>query len=507
MKLNSSEVITRRQAELDARLDPCWQPETADPIFSGDSIVYEMSARVTAIDCGGLGVMVQLVDELGLAEAIDAHLHLLKRHQPYHESDHVLNMTYNIVAGGRCLEDLELRRQDLGYLNALGARRIPDPTTEGDFLRRFTADDVETLMDSLNEVRRQLWLAQPAHRRRLALIDVDGTISETAGECKVGADFSYKGQWGYGPLVVSLANSHEVLYTLNRPANQPSHVGSVKWLNKAVAWARSSGFKRVRLRGDTDFSLTWKFDRWTEDGVQFVFGIDAHPSFVRRAKGQKDEAWKPLKRRSAAPLKTAPRLRPTNTKEEKVREHEYKNYRLLSEEVTEIPYTPRKAQGEYRMIILRKTINVEQGQQKLQNEIRYHFYVTNVSAQELSMEEVVFESNARCHQENLIEQLKNGVRATQMPAGDLVSNWAYMVMGTLAWNLKIWLGLSLPDTRESRALLKMEYRRFVNEVMKIPAQILRTGRRLVYRLLSLGGRWGNFLLEADAWFRQRSRYA
>ena len=507
MKLDSSEVIGRRQAELDARLDPSWQPETDHPVFSGGSIAYETSARVTAINCGGLGVMVQLVHQLGLAEAIDAHLHLLKRHLPYHESDHVLNMTYNIVVGGHCLEDLELRRQDLGYMNALGAQRIPDPTTAGDFLRRFTAEDVETLMDGVNEVRSRLWLAQPAHRRRLALIDVDGTISETTGKCKEGADFSYKGQWGYGPLVVSLANTQEVLYTLNRSANQPSHAGSVKWLDKAVIWARGSGFSRVRLRGDTDFSLTSQFDRWSHEGVEFVFGIDAHPSFVQRAKALNVDAWGPLERRSSAPLTTAPRLRPTNTKAEKVREREYMNYRLLSEEVAEICYTPRKSQGEYRMIILRKTINVEKGQQKLQSEIRYFFYVTNVSARDLKTEEVVFESNARCHQENLIEQLKNGVRATQMPVGDLVANWAYMVIGTLAWNLKIWLALSLPKGPESRALLKMEYRRFVNEVMGIPAQILRTGRRLVYRLLSLGGRWGKFLLEASAWFRQRSRYA
>ncbi len=507
MKLNNSEVIGRRQAELEARLDPSWQPETDHPVFSGGSIVYETSARVTAIDCGGLGVMVQLVHQLGLAEAIDAHLYLLKRHQPYHESDHVLNMTYNIMVGGHCLEDLELRRQDLGYLNALGAQRIPDPTTAGDFLRRFTAEDVETLMDGVNEVRSRLWLAQPAQRRRLALIDVDGTISETTGECKAGADFSYNGKWGYGPLVVSLANTQEVLYTLNRSANQPSHTGSVKWLDKAVVWARSSGFRRVRLRGDTDFSLTSQFDRWSKEGVEFVFGIDANRSFVKRAKALNDDAWKPLERRSSTPLATAPRLRPTNTKEEKVREREYTNKRLLREEVAEISYTPSKAQGEYRMIILRKTINVEKGQQKLESETCYFFYVTNVSARELKTEDVVFESNARCHQENLIEQLKNGVRATQMPVGDLISNWAYMVMGTLAWNLKIWLGLSLPNTPESRALLKMEYRRFVNEVMGIPAQILRTGRRLVYRLLSLGGRWGNFLLEASAWFRQRSRYA
>jgi len=510
MKLDSSEILSRRQAELEARLDPSWQPETSEPVFSshtGDSISYEISGRVTAIDQGGLGVIVQLVQHLGLAEVIDERLHLLKRHLPYHESDHVLNLAYNILTGGQCLEDLEQRRQDLGYLNALDARRIPDPTTAGDFLRRFTAEDVEALMDAANEVRSRLWRAQPPHRRRLAWIDVDGTIVATTGECKEGADFAYTGQWGYGPLVVSLANSQEVLYAVNRPANEPSHTGAVRWLDKAVDLVRGSGFEQVRLRGDTDFSLTTQFDRWTTGGVQFVFGMDAHRSFVARASALGEADWALLERRTSQPERAGLRLRPKNVKEEKIQEREYKNLRLVREDVAEIPYSPKRARGEYRMVILRKQINVEKGQQKLEDEIRYFFYVTNVSESELKTEEVVFESNARCHQENLIEQLKNGVRATQMPVGDLVANWAYMVIGTLAWNLKAWLSLSLPESALSRALLKMEYRRFVNEVMGIPAQILRTGRYLVYRLLSLGGRWGEFLIQSSQWLRQRPRYA
>ena len=91
-----------------------------------------------------------------------------------------------------------------------------------------------------------------------------------------------------------------------------------------------------------------------------------------------------------------------------------------------------------------------------------------------------------------------------MPVRDFVANWAYMVIATLAWNLKAMLALTLPESPDTRMLLKMEYRRFVREMVKIPAQILHTGRRLVYRLLSLG-LWGKLLLEGDEWFRRHCR--
>lgn len=504
MKQKSSEIIERRQAQLDARLDRGWQPETVDPVLCGGSICYEISDRVTGIDCGGLGLIYHLVQHLQLPATIDRELHLLERHRPYQESDHVLNMAFNIVVGNSRLENLELLRNNVGYMDALGAHRIPDPTTEGDFLRRFGAEDVETLMDAINEARSRVWRAQPPASRQLALIDVDGTIAKTTGECKEGADFSYKGIWGYGPLVVSLANTQEVLYTVNRSAREASHAGAVKWMDKAVFWAKQSDFEVVRLRGDTDFSLTRHFDRWTEEGVEFVFGIDANPSFVAKAKAVPEKGWKALKRRSK-PEVAAPRWQPPNVKAERIEELEYLNYRLVAEHIAEIEYQPSKAKGTYRMVIVRKRINVEKGQQKLEDEIRYFFYVTNVSLRKLKAKEVVFDSNARCHQENLIEQLKNGVQATQMPVGDLVSNWAYMVIASLAWNLKVWLGLTLPEQLGARALVKMEFRRFVNEVIKVTTQILHTGRRTVYRLLELS-RWSELLLEGDAWFR-RQRYA
>jgi hypothetical protein len=263
------------------------------------------------------------------------------------------------------MEDLELLRRNVGYMDALGARRIPDPTTAGDFLRRFDAEGVKALMVAMNDVRTKVWQALPPAYRQLAWIDVDGTLATTTGECKQGAGFSYKGTWGYGPLVLSLANTQEVLFTVNRSANAPSHAGAVKWIDMSVAWAKATGFKQTRVRGDTDFSLTREFDRWTEEKVQFVFGMDANKYFVQRAKALPQETWKVLRRRPGKPRTSPPRLRRHNVKDEKVRERGYLNYRLVEEHIAEVSYKPTKAKGKYRLVILRKRLNVERGQQKL----------------------------------------------------------------------------------------------------------------------------------------------
>jgi len=226
-------------------------------MFSARNIHYDLAERTRGLAYGGLGAMHLLAQQTGLIQALDQKLHLLKRHLPYHESDHVLNIAYNILCHGECLEDLERLRNDEVYLDALGAQRIPDPTTAGDFCRRFSVEDVMTLM------------------------------------------------------------------------------------------------------------------------------------------------------------------------------------------------------------------------------------------------EIVGQANQRCHQENLIEQLKNGVQALRMPVDNLVSNWAYMVMASLPWTLKAWFALWLPETgrwsqkhqAEKQTVLQMEFKKFHHAFMALPCQIVRTGRRILYRVLA----WNQWL--------------
>ena len=252
------------------------------PMFGSGRVRYEIGARINAMSYGGIGVVRRLVSKLGLAGEINRRLALLKRHLPYHESDHVLNIAYNMLCGGARLEDLGALRNNAAYMDALGAEVIPSPTAAGDFTRRFGEADVIELQECINAVRPRLWEGRGRDLLGpVAYIDVDGTLAPTLGEKKDGIDMSYKGVWGYHPLIISLANTGEVLYLVNRPGNAVSHQGAAEWIDMAVGLVAPHA-ERVCVRGDTDFSLTVNFDRWSEV-ADFIFGYDAQPGMVKRA--------------------------------------------------------------------------------------------------------------------------------------------------------------------------------------------------------------------------------
>ena len=487
--------LARSKRRIEQRLNKNDNTGCERPMITASNIDYEIADRTHAIAAGGIGAMHLVAKKLGLVEAIDRELQLLKVHLPYHESDHVLNIAYNLLAGGACLEHLELRRNDEVYLDALGARRIPDPTTAGDFCRRFSAQDINALQEVFNETRLKVWQQQGDEFFEEAIIEADGTMVETTGECKQGMDINYKGQWGYHPLMISLANTGEPLYIVNRSGNRPSHEGAAEYLDKSITICRRAGFLKIKLRGDTDFTQTAYLDDWDDQGdVTFVFGIDAMPNLYKKAENLPKTAWKRLRRRSRYEVKTTPRARPTNVKEQVVKEREFTNIRLVKEYVAEFKYSPALCKKTYRVVVVRKDLEVTQGQKKLFDDSKCFFYITN--DWEASAEEIVFDANDRCNQENLIGQHKSGVRSLTTPVDTLLSNWAYMVMAGLAWSMKAWSALLLPEAgrwkerrrTEKRTLLRMDFVTFRNAMINMPAQIIRGGRRIVVRLLSWN-RW------------------
>jgi len=233
----------RRRRKVQARhaLAGRWGVQLA-PMLTSGKISYEVGGNVEATRFGGLFAVHRLLTRIGLVKAIDDRLRLLAVHLPYFESDHVLNLAYNVLTGGTRLEDIDRHRNDVPLMNGLGAKLLPDPTTAGDFLRRSKQADVMALMEAFNSVRPQLWRSRCRDLfGEVVYLDVDGTMVPTTGERKDGMGISFKGIWGYHPLVVSLANTREVLYLVNRSGNAPAI--------------------RTRRRGSTRRSTSWRRTR------------------------------------------------------------------------------------------------------------------------------------------------------------------------------------------------------------------------------------------------------
>jgi Transposase DDE domain group 1 len=237
----------------------------------------------------------------------------------------------------------------------------------------------------------------------------------------------------------------------------------------------------VCLRGDTDFSLTAHFDRWARR-VDFIFGMDSSVALRRRAEALDASRWTPLRRKPRYRTRTGKRrARRANHKQRTVRERGYLNLELGFEDIAEFFYIPGKCARAYRVVALRKNISRSRGEQVLFDEIRYFFYIT--TRRDLTAHQIVQLANERCDQENLVGQLKSGVNALRVPLYDLVSNWAYMVIAALAWNIKSWFAMMMHRKADRRDWLRMEFRRFLDGIIAIPAAVFPRSRGITVRII------------------------
>ncbi|MEV0052630.1 transposase [Saccharopolyspora shandongensis] len=179
-----------------------------------------------------------------------------------------------------------------------------------------------------------------------------------------------KGIWGYAPLLVTLANTREVLFLVNRPGNAPSHLDAATWIDRAIDLVCPSA-PRVCVRGDTDFSLTANVDLWAEK-VDFVFGMDNNITLRAHAETLDEKAWKRLERPTPYETRTGKtRTRRHNRKKEVVKQREFLNLELNYEDVAEFTYKPKKCQRSCRVVVVRKNISRTKGENVLIDEIRY----------------------------------------------------------------------------------------------------------------------------------------
>lgn len=443
---------------------------------------------------GGLALAALLVKKLKVPQLINKGLSVLRAHRPYSEADHVLTHAFNLYLGGTAIEDIADLQQSDPLKRILGASRIPDPTTAGDFLRRLDEEDIRSLDGAIDEMHKNAWRRHSKKKQRVGRVDIDSHVHHVYGNQKEGADFTYKGGFGYHPLVFTLAETQECLRLINRPGNKTSADGTEDHLQDLVPLLKGR-FKRVIVRGDSAFARQAIFDVCDENEMYFAMVSPEHQNYREIAESIPKSQWKPFRARDASSKRKGKhvkiRKRRKNLRSRAARDRNKRDLQLVKQWVAEVDYKPARSKKAYRLVIRRQQIE-EYGNGSLFDLWRYRYVLSNLP-KSYSAEEVTRETYRRCDQENIIEQLQSGVAAMRMPLGTLLANHAYLLCARIAHNLKAWLALlALPA--ES---MRWEWKRFRKAFIYVAARVTTKGRQ-VFINLSAANRFSGELEAAIA---------
>ena len=458
-------------------------PETEGRVMRHPLLHLESDPRGEITHYGGLVLAQQFVRRFCVAQRLDGALRLFKRHAPYHESDHVLALAYTLYADGRCLEDQVVLQGSEAVRRLVGACRIPDPTTAGDFLRRFkTAQDVESLSGVIEDIEEAVWskLSRKVRARRkkreFALVDLDGHVKALYGVQKEGADFGYDGRWSYQPLVVSLGGSGECLKVVNQPGNAHSSDAAAKAVKEVLPRVKRH-FRNAIVRGDTDFSDVFK--AVMDERAYFAIGGRLYAKRAALVEAIAEQNWKSFVPRADREERGEPSRhgRTANWRRQKAAERGYRTLRTVEQWVSEIDYQPHGLDSPYRMIVRRVLIEETDGQGALFKHFRYRLVLTNLP-RSYTPRQIIDLTYQRCDQENVIAQFGQGIAGWRMPVAEFMGNSAWLEIARLAWNLGKWIAqIALPSE-----VVRWEWKRFRRHFVYIAAKVLKTGRRLVVRL-------------------------
>jgi hypothetical protein len=336
----------------------------------------------------------------------------------------------------------------------------------------------------IDRAREKVWRQMPNARKGVATIDMDSTIKEIYGECKQGADFSYTGKWSYHPLLLTLAETHEPLRTLNRSGNITSADGAAEALEEVLPMVKRH-FGKVYVRGDSAFYQKAIIAQCVRHHARFALVMDGFANLIEMAESLPESAWKPFSAhatprtpRTAAHKKS--RRKRQRVRARKARERGYKTLATTSQWAAQFDYTIRPGLEEFgvigstfRVVVKRQLVQTSQGQQLLYADYVYRFIITDIPRSEMNAAEVLCFAYGRCDQENIIEQAKNGIAALRMPTGELRANAAFLMAGQLAWCLRAWLSLlALP-----KETTRWEWKWFRQAFVYVAARISRGARR------------------------------
>ena len=379
----------------------------------------------------GTVLLHDFAQRLGVERLLDEELRVKTRERGYGEGQAIGGLVYNLVLGGEHLSDLDVLRGDQGTQELLEAEAILAPTTAGEFLRKFDIGDVQDLQRIHLRLQQRV---RPHQRATTCTSALDSSIYEQVSTHKEGSTKAYNGEIGYHPLFAFWAEEGELLFSHLRRGS--AHTArNVRWFLREMR-------KRVpptavkKLRADSGFYSKAVVEWCEAEGFTFTITADQTAPLLAAITSLPERRWRDLP-----------------------------EYELA--EVAELRYRPTGWARPYRYVVKRELAETKDGELYWQ----YHATVTNEEGQ--SAREVVVWHLQHANMENAIKEHKSGFGLEKLPTQKFHANWAYLLIGQLAFNLAAWFKrLVLPPSYQ-RATLKT----IRHHLLNLAGKIVHTARR------------------------------
>ena len=472
--------------------------ENTERCFSNPPVIVKENKRSPLLGYAGIVPVRNLIERMNIPSVLDSNISVLRRHNPYFESDHILNFVYNFLTGGEVINDIERLQEAEGMLRMLGTERIPDPTTAGDFLVRFGEKDIQAFQGSLDQIQDSAFSLLDRKRKEMATIEHDSSIHQVYGQKKEGADFAYENTYSYNVQYITLAETGDVLYQELREGNRYSSFG-LSAILPGILDRVGGHFKQLRYRADSasyDKDIVGPCD---ERDVEFYISAKQTKRLMGEVAGIEEGAWKCFRDMN---LRTTRKKRPA--KKRKKRKNHKKavldrrkpnRKRRGQTQVASLLYQPLGWQNLYRFVVKRTEVIDEHGQLYLEEglcQYFYHIIVTNNF--DVSDTRAMHIAQGRANQENLIKDFKYGLGLSHVPTGFFLANQIYFKIAALAWNIKTWM-LNLLSLGDGAVL---RFKRFLYLWINHACIVSKTGRNSVLIRMDPGEYFSRYANALDA---------
>jgi hypothetical protein len=379
----------------------------------------------------GTVLLHDFAQRLGVARLLDEELRVKVRERGYGEGQAIGGLVYNLILGGEHLSDLDVLRGDPGTQELLEAETILAPTTAGEFLRKFDIGDVHDLQRVHRQLQQQV---RPHQQTTTCTIDLDSSIYEQASSSKEGSTKAYNGEVGYHPLFAFWAEEGELLFSHLRRGSAHTARNVVWFLHETRKRVPDTAVKK--LRADSGFYSKAVVEWCEAEGFTFTITADQTAPLLEAITALPERCWHPVP-----------------------------EYELA--EVAELRYQPTGWSQPYRYVVKREVAETKAG------ELYWKYHVTVTSEEGLSAREVVVWHLQHAAMENAIKEHKSGFGLEKLPTQKFHANWAYLLIGQLAFNLVAWFKRLVLPASYQRATIKT----LRHHLLNLAGKIVHTARR------------------------------